>query len=111
MTRYGLIGLVCALAFAGSALAAPSNHHQNGAVLRVGQSRTFTAASLPAGASVSCVNHGHTLALAVPPVGSSPWQAQGTVWTKPGTQAFHLYLTVRHGGGYTASCGLHGFHW
>jgi hypothetical protein len=110
MTRYGLIGLACALVFVGSALAAPSSH-RSGPVLKVGQSRTFTAASLPAGASVRCVNRRHTLSLSVPSLGSSPWQAQGRVWTKPGTQTVHLYLTVRHGRGYTASCGLLGFHW
>lgn len=110
MTRYTLTAMTCALVIAGSAWAASSNPRSE-AVIEVGQTRTFTVASLPAGASVRCVNQGHTLSLSVPPAGSSPWQSQGTVWTKPGTQAFHLYLVDRHKHGYTASCGLGGFHW
>ncbi len=106
MRRYVLAGVaLAALVSAGSALASPA-----GVVLRVGESHTFTRATFPAGATVNCVHGGHILALSNPR-NALPWLRQGTVWTKPGSEAFHLYLEVKPAGGYVASCGIGASHW
>ena len=77
-------------------------------VLKVGQSRSFTAARLAPGEKVSCVNHGHVLSVDAP---ASPAISNGTVWTQPGATHFYLHVTAKIAGGYTADCGLGGFHW
>jgi hypothetical protein len=76
--------------------------------LKVGQTHTYTAARLQPGEKVRCVNDGHVLSVEVP---ASPATSNGTVWTQPGTTHFHLHVTAKAGGGYTADCGLGGFHW
>ena len=91
------------LATAGSAWGAA-----HAVVLKVGQTQRFAAATLRPGERVRCVNDGHVLSVDAP---ASTAVSNGTVWTQPGTTHFHLHVTAKAGGGYTADCGLGGFHW
>jgi hypothetical protein len=76
--------------------------------VKVGQTRTFGAASLRPGETVRCVNNGRVLSVEVP---ASPAISNGTVWTQPGTTHFHLHVTAQKDGSFVVDCGLGGFHW
>jgi hypothetical protein len=108
--RLAVLVSIAALVVVGSAWALPSKA-PGPLVVKPGYSRAFARLDLPPGSIVRCVNEGHAISIQIPAPSIAearfPIISMGTVWTRPGTEHFHLHVVFERRS-YLVSCGLGG---
>lgn len=98
-----LVAAVASLALAGTAAA----RSKAVLVIKIGQSRTYSASRLHTGTTIKCTYRGQTLTLAVPP---KPFLGEGTVSNGSMKVRFNLGIVRTKSGAYQISCAHGGHH-
>jgi hypothetical protein len=98
-----LVTALAALALVGAAAA----QSRSLLVVKIGQSRTYSASRLRAGTTIECAYRGRTLTVTAP---SKSFLSEGTVSNGAMKVRFNLRVTHTKSGAYYVSCSHGGYH-